>query len=95
VPIHCAGILSTGDLFQAIDPLEIDVMVAVSLLAPLKLTRLILPGMVERGRGHLLFVGSSAGRWPHPNAAVHGAQRQGSVCFATRYAATCSAPVFA
>jgi 3-hydroxy acid dehydrogenase / malonic semialdehyde reductase len=31
--------------------------------------------MIERRRGHLFFIGSSAGRTPHANAAVYGATK--------------------
>ena len=39
---------------------DIDALVAVNLTAPLRLTRAALPGMRERGRGHLVFVSSIA-----------------------------------
>ena len=31
--------------------------------------------MIARGRGHLLFIGSSAGRTPHPDLAAYGATK--------------------
>jgi hypothetical protein len=70
-------------------------MVAVSLFAPLKLTRPILPGRSNAGGdfGCSLATAPVAGRIRTPLSTEE--QRQGSVCFATRYAATCSAPAFA
>jgi len=39
------------------------------------LTRCILPGMVERGRGHVVNVGSVAGSYPYPGGNVYGATK--------------------
>jgi 3-hydroxy acid dehydrogenase/malonic semialdehyde reductase len=38
-------------------------------------TRQILPGMVERGRGHVVNVGSVAGSYPYPGGNVYGATK--------------------
>lgn len=81
VLVNNAGVLSTRDPFQAIDPDAIDTMIATNLTAPLHLARLALPHMIDNGRGHLFFVGSSAGRFPHPNAAVYGASKAGVSLF--------------
>jgi 3-hydroxy acid dehydrogenase/malonic semialdehyde reductase len=39
------------------------------------LTRCILPGMVERKRGHVVNVGSVAGSYPYPGGNVYGATK--------------------
>ena len=79
--VHAAGVLSSRALFQDIEPDAIDQMVATNLTAPLRVTRALLPGMIERRLGHLVFIGSSAGRWPHPNTAVYGATKAGLSLF--------------
>lgn len=81
VLVNNAGILSTRAAFQDMDPAEIDNMFDVNLKAPLHLTRQVVPGMIERGRGHLFFIGSSAGRAPHPGAAVYGSSKAGVSLF--------------
>jgi len=35
-------------------------------------TRFLLPGMVERNRGHIINLGSTAGSWPYPGGNVYG-----------------------
>jgi NADP-dependent 3-hydroxy acid dehydrogenase YdfG len=79
--VNNAGILATRARFQEIDPADIDGMIDVNLKAPLHVARMALPPMIKRGRGHLVFVGSSAGRWPHPNSSVYGASKAGISLF--------------
>lgn len=38
-------------------------------------TRAVLPGMVERGRGHIINMGSIAGTYPYPGGNVYGATK--------------------
>jgi len=57
--VNSAGRGWAGDL-AAMAQTDIDALIAVNLTAPLRLTRAALPGMRERGRGHLVFVSSIA-----------------------------------
>ena len=50
-------------------------MVDTNIKGLMTLTRAVLPGMVERGRGHVINIGSTAGEWPYPGANVYGATK--------------------
>ncbi|HHB9069435.1 TPA: bifunctional NADP-dependent 3-hydroxy acid dehydrogenase/3-hydroxypropionate dehydrogenase YdfG [Klebsiella pneumoniae] len=39
------------------------------------MTRAVLPGMVERNRGHIINIGSTAGSWPYAGGNVYGATK--------------------
>lgn len=58
--INNAGV-GTGKRYVAMDPAAIEQMVGVNLLAPLLLTRLLLPDMLERKRGAVVCVASVSG----------------------------------
>ncbi|CAH1666987.1 Uncharacterized short-chain type dehydrogenase/reductase y4eK [Hyphomicrobiales bacterium] len=79
--INNAGILSTRARFDEIDPAEIDAMIDVNLKAPMHLTRAILPGMVARKRGHLIYLGSSGGRAAFPSMGAYGPSKAGLSLF--------------
>lgn len=80
VLVNCAGI----GLYRSIAELDEAVserLVAVNLLAPIELTRLLLPGMLERGRGHIVNVGSIVGYVARPREAVYAASKAALAVF--------------
>lgn len=79
--VNNAGVLSTRAKFQDIDPAEIDAMIDVNLKAPMHLTRALLPGMIARRRGHLIFIGSMGGMAPFPSMGVYGPSKAGLSLF--------------
>jgi short-subunit dehydrogenase len=56
---------------------EIDQVVTLNLLAPMHLCRLVLPGMLERGRGHIVSLSSMAAVFNPPGLTAYGASKAG------------------
>jgi short-subunit dehydrogenase len=81
VLVNNAGVGWAGDL-AAIRLEEVSRLVAVNLTAPLQLTRLLLPAMRERGRGHVVMVSSIAGCVGVGREAVYAATKAGLNAFA-------------
>lgn len=61
--------------FAGSDPDTLDDMIRLNVLALTRLTRLVLPGMLERGRGRVLNVASTAAFQPGPGMAVYYATK--------------------
>jgi uncharacterized protein len=62
---------------ERFSPEEIDAALDVNLRAPIQLTRALLPGMLERGSGHLLYVSSLSGKVASPRGALYSATKYG------------------
>ena len=54
---------------------EWDVVIETNVKALLSMTRLVVPGMVERGRGHIINIGSIAGDAAYPGGSVYCATK--------------------
>ena len=76
VLVNNAGLESTRWLVQ--EPTEVvrDV-VRLNLEAPIVLTRAVLPGMLQRGRGSVVFLSSLAGTSAFPGMSVYSAKKAG------------------
>jgi short-subunit dehydrogenase len=74
VLINNAGLGGIGRLDQ-VDPARITEMLQVNIVALTELTRLLLPGMIARGRGRVMLVASTAGFLPGPGMAVYFASK--------------------
>lgn len=74
VLVNNAGIGWCGP-FQEMPVADLRRVVEVNLVAPLSLTRLLLPGMLERGRGHVVTVSSIAGCVGVGTEAVYAASK--------------------
>jgi uncharacterized protein len=64
-------------------PEQIDRALDVNLRAPIQLTRALLPGMVERGSGHVVFVSSLSGKVASVGSALYSATKFGLRGFAS------------
>jgi len=100
VLVNNAGFGAVGPVAALPVERQMD-MVQVNVAALTHLTRLLLPGMIERGRGGILNVGSTAGFQPGPNMAVYYATKAFVLSFTEALAeelvgssvkATCLAP---
>ena len=54
---------------------EWDVVIDTNIKALLSMTRMVVPGMVERGRGHIINIGSIAGDAAYPGGSVYCATK--------------------
>jgi NADP-dependent 3-hydroxy acid dehydrogenase YdfG len=83
VLVNCAGVSRPGNILDSSED-DVDELVDVNLRGLLHLTRLILPGMVERDLGHVVNISSIAGVYNFyghtvyhaTKAAVHQISRQ-------------------
>lgn len=78
--VNNAGIETIAP-FATFDAERIDAIVATNLTAAMKLTRLVVPGMIERRRGHVLNVSSASGKSGVPYYSVYGATKHALVGF--------------
>lgn len=68
--------------FLEITPAEWQQMLDVNLGALYHVTRALLPGMTERGRGHVVIIGSIAGRSAFAGGTAYGATKHAVMGFA-------------
>lgn len=74
--VNSAGAFALAPLAST-DPALFDQQLAVNLRAPFLLVRAFLPPMLARGSGHIVSIGSVAGRIPLPGNAGYGASKYG------------------
>jgi short-subunit dehydrogenase len=73
-----------GDPLRQFDEMTIDENLAIldlNLTAPIALTHLVLPGMLERGRGHIVNISAMAGRVSFPFTEAYAAAKDGVIGF--------------
>ncbi|MDQ3521949.1 MAG: SDR family NAD(P)-dependent oxidoreductase [Gemmatimonadota bacterium] len=71
VLVNNAGLGRGLDRVQEGDPAEWDEMIDTNVKGVLYVSRAVLPGMVKRGRGHVINLGSVAGHEVYPGGAVY------------------------
>jgi short-subunit dehydrogenase len=72
----------SGGLLGEFSQAQIDQMLEVNLRAPIALARALTPGMVERGRGHVVFMSSLQGKATTPVSSIYCAAKFGLRGFA-------------
>ena len=75
VLVNNAGLARGLAPAQAADLDDWDAMVDTNVKGLMYVTRAVLPGMIARGRGHVVNIGSTAGEWPYPGGNVYGATK--------------------
>jgi len=73
--IHNAGNAHGLDPIQSGNTDDWDQMIDINIKGILYLSRVVLPGMVERGLGQVILVGSIAGKEVYPNGNVYCANK--------------------
>lgn len=76
VLVNNAGVDATGFLTD-LTAEDLRRTIDLNLTAPLELCRQVLPGMLARGRGHLVNISSLAGVATFPGLAVYGGSKAG------------------
>ena len=72
VLVNNAGLALGLEPAHKADPAQWDQMIATNVTGLIHMTRALLPGMVERDRGHVVNLGSIAGSYPYPGGHVYG-----------------------
>ena len=71
VLVNNAGLALGLDLFQDTNPDFWDRMIDTNVKGLLNITHSIIPGMIRSGRGHIINIGSVAGREAYPKGNVY------------------------
>lgn len=81
VLLNNAGLALGMEPAHQVDLDDWETMVDTNIKGLMYCTRLILPGMVARNRGHIVNISSTAGAWPYPGGNVYG----GTKAFVTQF----------
>jgi 3-hydroxy acid dehydrogenase/malonic semialdehyde reductase len=73
--VNNAGLALALDPLQSGSPEDWDQMIDTNVKGLLYVSRTVLPGMVERGRGHVVNIGSVAGHQTYAGGAVYSATK--------------------
>ncbi|HWQ27660.1 MAG TPA: SDR family NAD(P)-dependent oxidoreductase [Dehalococcoidia bacterium] len=80
VLVNNAGIETTFS-YHRLAPEEVERVIAVNLVAPMLLTRLVLPGMLARREGHIVNIASLAGKQGPAYNGPYAASKAGLIGF--------------
>ncbi|NSW53731.1 MAG: SDR family oxidoreductase [Anaerolineae bacterium] len=74
--VNCAGVVRPG-LFEELTPDLFQWMIQINLLGPIYMCKAVIPGMLERGSGHVVNVSSVAGFLGTYGYSAYGASKFG------------------
>lgn len=77
--INCAGIITSNKTFDLQTPEEIVRTMNINTLAPMFVTRAMLPDMLKRNRGHICNITSAGGMLSNPKMSVYAASKWGAI----------------
>lgn len=73
--VNCAGIGRIGKPLHELPPEDFEAIFSTNVRAPYLLMRAIVPGMIERGAGHIVNISSLAGQGTLANGAAYAASK--------------------
>lgn len=77
--INCAGIVTSNKTFDKQTTDEIIRTININTIAPMLVTRAMLPDMLRRGKGHVCNIASAGGMLGNPRMSVYGASKWGAI----------------
>lgn len=77
--INCAGIVTSNKTFDQQTTDEILRTMNINTIAPMLVTRAILPDMLRRQNGHVCTIASAGGMLGNPRMSVYGASKWGAI----------------
>ncbi|MBO5815571.1 MAG: SDR family oxidoreductase [Bacteroidales bacterium] len=77
--INCAGIITSNKTFDQMSSDEMIRTMNINTLAPMFVTRAMLPGMIRRNRGHICNIASAGGMLSNPKMSVYAASKWGAI----------------
>lgn len=77
--INCAGIVTSNKTFDKQTADEIVRTININTIAPMFVTRAMLPGMIRRNRGHVCNITSAGGMLSNPKMSVYAASKWGVI----------------
>ena len=77
--INCAGIVTSNKTFDQQTTDEILRTMNINTIAPMLVTRAILPDMLKRRTGHVCTIASAGGMLGNPRMSVYGASKWGAI----------------
>jgi short-subunit dehydrogenase len=76
--VTCHGI-EVNARFDRLSTAQLDTQIDIHLRSPMMLIHHVLPGMLRRGRGHVVIVSSLNGKLPFPGKVPYAAAKAGSI----------------